>query len=261
MKEQGTRSKEQGTRHKEKGTRHKEQGTRSKMRRQCIIAPMMQSCTLCLVPSICMRYFIKTPWWLKKIYPRRVWHIATKEKIIYLTFDDGPDPGATGFVLETLKTFNAKATFFCIGKNVARQPAMYKRILDEGHRVGNHSYHHYNGWKTGTEEYLSDVSKAAELINSDLFRPPYGRLQSSQGKRIGEAMRNRSAKIIMWDVLSGDFDNAVSGEKCVQYVLENSGPGSIIVFHDSEKAFERLAYALPKVLAAFVEKGYRFEHL
>ncbi len=208
-----------------------------------------------------MNYFVKTPWWLKKIYPRRVWNMDTKEKIVYLTFDDGPHPTATAFVLDELKKYKAKATFFCIGKNVTEYPVMYKRIGEEGHRVGNHTHHHLDGWKTTTTAYLADVATASQYIHSDLFRPPYGRLRSSQSKGIGEAMKNRSAKIIMWDVLSGDFDNSVAKEKCLQRVITKTKPGSIIVFHDSEKAFPVLEYVLPRFLLAFSGMGYRFDHL
>ena len=120
-----------------------------------------------------MRYFVKTPWWLKKIYPHRLWQVATKEKIIYLSFDDGPHPVVTPFVLDELKKYNAKATFFCIGKNVVDYPVLYNKIIDEGHQVGNHTQHHLNGWKTNNETYLSDVALAAKNIQSNLFRPPY----------------------------------------------------------------------------------------
>lgn len=206
-------------------------------------------------------YFVKTPWWLKKIYPNRLWNVDVKEKIIYLTFDDGPHPVATPFVLEFLKKYNAKATFFCIGKNVLANPAIYKRILDEGHSAGNHTHNHLNGWKTNTDVYLADVSEASKYLTTKLFRPPYGRIRSSQIKGISEAMENKSAKIIMWDVLSGDFDESLSKEKCLNNVTRTAKPGSIIVFHDSEKAFSRLKYALPESLEFFTKEGYVFKGL
>ncbi len=207
-----------------------------------------------------MKYFIKTPWWLKKVYPRRVWHINTKEKAIYLTFDDGPHPVATTFVLDELKKYNAKASFFCIGKNVAEHENIYKRILDEGHSTGNHTHQHLNGWTTSDKDYLADIEAALPFIDSDLFRPPYGRLRRSQAQQIPKTM-NRSAKIIMWDVLSGDFDPSISKEKCLGNVSRYTVPGSIVVFHDSEKAFSNLAYALPRVLQIFSEMGYVFRPL
>jgi peptidoglycan/xylan/chitin deacetylase (PgdA/CDA1 family) len=203
-------------------------------------------------------YFVKTPWWLKKIFPKRIWHINTIEKNIYLTFDDGPHPVATGFVLDELKKYNAKATFFCIGKNVIEFPEIYNRIINEGHAVGNHTQHHLNGWRTNTIQYLNDVTIASKHIKSNLFRPPYGRLRSLQAKRITDAIDDKSAKIVMWDVLSGDFDEKLSKEQCLNNVMDKTGSGSIIVFHDSEKAFPRLKYTLPQVLKQFTEKGYLF---
>ncbi len=199
-----------------------------------------------------MRYFVKTPWWLKKIYPKRTWSIGTREKIVYFTFDDGPHPVATPFVLDQLKEYNAKATFFCIGKNVAAHPGIYQRILNEGHQVGNHTQHHLNGWKTEDETYFNDVSAASAYISSRLFRPPYGRMKASQARLLKEY------KVVMWDVLSADFDESIGPEQCLQNVIRNFSPGSIIIFHDSQKAFPRLEYALPQCLAFFAEKGYQF---
>ncbi len=200
-------------------------------------------------------YFIKTPWWLKKIYPNRVWDISTSEKIIYLTFDDGPHPVATPFVLNELKKYNAKATFFCIGKNVIDHPSVYESIKAEGHSIGNHTQHHLNGWEIPDYLYVKDVTMAAQYISSDLFRPPYGRLKSSQAKQL------KDFKIIMWDVLSGDFDESTSDEQCLKNVVDKTVPGSIIVFHDNEKAFPRLQYALPRSLKFFSEQGYAFSPL
>lgn len=205
-----------------------------------------------------MIYFVKTPWWLKKIYSSYIWDIQAKEKIIYLTFDDGPHPVATPFVMDELKKYNAKATFFCIGKNVATHPDIYKRILEEGHRTGNHTQNHLNGWKTSTDVYLNDITEATNHIDSDLFRPPYGRIKIPQAKNISNAIGKKEPKIIMWSVLSGDFDTTVSREKCLQNVMVNTKEGSIVVFHDSEKAFPRLEYALPATLKFFAEKGYLF---
>ena len=206
-------------------------------------------------------YFVKTPWWLKKFYSKRLWNSNTKKRIIYLTFDDGPHPDATIFVLDELKKYNAKATFFCIGKNVATYPDIYRYILDEGHSVGNHTYQHLNGWETKNNVYLNDVAEAAKYIDSPLFRPPYGRINSFQAKYIGKALRNEKAKIVMWSVLSGDFDPMISKERCLENVVLNSKAGSIVVFHDSEKAFTHLQYTIPKVLQFFSKKGYLFESL
>ncbi len=203
-------------------------------------------------------YFVKTPWWLKKIYPHRLWNVDTKEKVIYLTFDDGPHPFATPFVLDELKKYNAKATFFCIGKNLIDYPVTYKRILDEGHSTGNHTQNHLNGWKTTTDTYLADVTEASKHIHSNLFRPPFGRISSLQAKGIKDAMKNKSSKIVMWDVLSGDFDESLSKEKCLKNVTDKTTNGSIVVFHDSEKAFPLLKHVLPVVLEFFAKSGYRF---
>lgn len=206
-----------------------------------------------------MRYFVKTPWLLKKIFSSYCWSIDTSEKILYLTFDDGPHPTVTSFVLDELKKHKASATFFCIGKNVAAFPDVYKRILEEGHTVGNHTHNHLNGWKTKNQVYLEDISKASGYIDSSLFRPPYGRIKLSQSNRLSLFMKKQNTKVVMWDVLSGDFDLSISPEYCAENVLRSSKPGSIIVFHDSSKAFPRIKYALPKTLQFFGERGYRFQ--
>jgi peptidoglycan-N-acetylglucosamine deacetylase len=208
-----------------------------------------------------MRYFVKTPWWLKKIYPSYIWHIETKARTVYLTFDDGPHEKVTPFVLDELKKYNAKASFFCVGKNVAAYPAIYKRILDEGHTTGNHTNNHLNGWKTDDAQYLGDVGEAAKYIDSSLFRPPYGRIRSFQAKNIPAAMKNQSAKIIMWDVLSGDFDDRITKDQCLENVILNVRPGSIVVFHDSGKAYPLLEYCLPRTLEFLSAKGFHFEGL
>src|SRR5436190_5276509 len=206
-------------------------------------------------------YLVKTPLLLKKIYPSYLWSISTKEKILYLTFDDGPHPEITPFVLRQLKRYNALATFFCIGKNVVSFPAIYKQIHDEGHAVGNHTYNHLNGWKTENEIYLKDIAEASKVIDSTFFRPCYGRITSFQASKLKQVMKDKEPIIVMWDVLSGDFDTACSPQQCLANVLFASVPGSIIVFHDSEKAFPRLEYTLPRILKYFSEKGYSFKSL
>jgi peptidoglycan/xylan/chitin deacetylase (PgdA/CDA1 family) len=212
-----------------------------------------------------MFYTVKVPWLIKKLYPSLIWEKPTKEKILYLTFDDGPHPTATPFVLDQLAKYHAKATFFCIGKNVVGQAGIYKRILDEGHRPGNHTFNHLNGWKSSNQKYFQNIFEAAKYIDSDLFRPPYGRISKFQIKLLQESKENNyhstEFKIIMWSVLSGDFDLNLSPEKCLQYVLLNAKPGSIIVFHDSTKAWDRMSFALPKVLEHFSKEGYKFHTL
>jgi peptidoglycan-N-acetylglucosamine deacetylase len=206
-------------------------------------------------------YFVKTPWLLKKMYSSYVWSIDTKENVLYLTFDDGPNPVSTSFILKQLKQHNALATFFCIGKNVAAYPEIYRQILDGGHTAGNHTHNHLNGWKADNKNYLNDTAEAAKYIDSSLFRPPYGRIRAFQAKNIPKAMKEPSAKIIMWDVLSGDFDDSISKEQCLQNVILNARKGSIIVFHDSKKAFPLLEYCLPRVLDFFSTQRFRFEGL
>lgn len=205
-----------------------------------------------------MRYIVTTPWWLRMLFPANLtWRIPATEKIIYLTFDDGPNPVATPFVLDELKKYNAKATFFCIGKNVQEQPELYQRIFTDGHRVGNHTHNHLNGFHTKDELWLQNVKEAAKWIDSDLFRPPYGKIRSFPAKVLKES--NPPFQIIMWDVLSADFDTSISPQKCLDNVTKHTKPGSIIVFHDSEKAFPNLRFALPEVLKLFSGEGYRFE--
>lgn len=205
-------------------------------------------------------YLIKLPKWIKYIYPNRITRIPTKEeKVIYITFDDGPNEATTMFILDTLKKYEAHATFFCIGKNVDKLPQLYQSILDAGHSVGNHTQHHLNGWKAVTETYIDDISLAKESIHSNLFRPPYGRITKAEEK----LMRKKYPKmrIVMWSVLSGDFDTNITGEKCWQNVLQKTKSGDIIVFHDSDKAKERMEYAFPKMLAYFSQQGFVFKAL
>ena len=206
-----------------------------------------------------MFYLVKSPWILKKYFSECTWNIKTNEKILYLTFDDGPHPEATSFVLEQLKNFNAKATFFCIGKNVKEHFEIYKQIISDGHRPANHTFSHLNGWKTNDEIYVRDIEKAAEIIDSDLFRPPYGRITKFQIKVLQQQKIN--LKTIMWDVLSGDFDTSIQPENCYLNVINNAKPGSIILFHDSAKALQNIRYALPKVLEYYSEKGFKFHSL
>lgn len=201
-----------------------------------------------------MFYFTKTPAFLKSLYKSCIWNFSPDVPTVYLTFDDGPHPKATPFVLEQLKKYNAKATFFCIGKNVVEHPEIYQQILLDGHAVGNHTHNHVNGWKTGTETYLTNIKEAAKYIRSNLFRPPYGRISPFQIKQLKD-----DYKIIMWDILSADFDTSINGEACLQNVVFKLQPGSIVVFHDSEKAWDRLSYALPRVLEHCARKGLRVE--
>lgn len=203
-----------------------------------------------------MFYLVKTPWLVEKVlFPGYMWSMPDTEKAVYLSFDDGPHPEATPFVLEELRKCDAKASFFCIGKNVAAHPAIYNTIVQEGHAVGNHSYHHLNGWKTGNDAYVEDVRMAAGSIRSSLYRPPYGKIRGLQAERIKEL----GMQVVMWSALSGDFDRSLSPDACLSNVLEAARAGSIVVFHDSEKAFSRMKYALPRVLDHFGGKGFMFK--
>ena len=206
-------------------------------------------------------YFVKTPWIIKKIFPSYLWNMPKNEKTIYLTFDDGPHPEITLFVLEELEKYNAKASFFCVGNNVELYPTVYQNILDKGHSVGNHSYSHPNGWEISTEEYLRDVAAASRFIETDLFRPPYGRIKNKQAKGLNKAMNKDEIKIIMWDVLSLDFDTSFSPQQCLNNVVKHSSAGSIVVFHDSEKAFKNLQYSFPEAIKRFSGEGYSFKKL
>ncbi|PTT02928.1 polysaccharide deacetylase family protein [Pedobacter sp. HMWF019] len=204
-------------------------------------------------------YLVKSPLLLKWYYPSLVWNKSRSDKVIYLTFDDGPIPDVTDFVLKTLKSFQAKATFFCIGDNITKYPEIFQRVIDQGHGIGNHTYNHLKGWKTADELYFRNFSQCQKLTATNLFRPPYGRIKKSQIKEIGKCYPNM--KIIMWDVLSGDFDINLAPHKCFENVIKHTVNGSVIVFHDSLKAFDRLEYALPRTLQYFHERGYTFETL
>lgn len=230
-------------------------------------------------------YLVKTPFILKKLYPSSLlWNKPRDQRVIFLTFDDGPIPIVTPWVLKTLKNFNAKATFFCIGENITKHPEIFEQLKLDGHAIGNHTYNHLKGWITDDKTYLENFNKCQELIQTKLFRPPYGRIKKSQialieKQEFGYQNQNTRFKIpqldqdsrtsnlkskisiVMWDVLSGDFDIKLSPEKCLKNVLKHTENGSIVVFHDSLKAFDRLEYTLPKALDYWTKQGYDFETL
>lgn len=193
-------------------------------------------------------YLVKTPKFVQRLFPKRIWAFPNINNSVFLTFDDGPIPEVTPWVLATLKKYNAKATFFCIGDNVNKHSAIFQQVIEEGHSIGNHTYHHLNGWKTNIEDYISNCILLREhnpsFKKSKLFRPPFGKLTLKQSKLLQE----NGFQVIMWDVLSADFDTKISKEECLNNVLKNIQAGSIVVFHDSLKCNEKLQYVLPKVL-------------
>ncbi len=194
---------------------------------------------------------------LQHISPRGFhWRVRTGEKVIYLTFDDGPTRELTTEILKILSRYHAQATFFCVGQNLEELPDVYSRIISRNHITGNHTYHHLNGWKTGKSAYLSNVSKCDALMGSPFFRPPYGKIKLSQANVL-----RKHYKIIMWDVLSRDFDRKMSKEDCLHRTIHLTRPGSIVVFHDNIKAADNMLYCLPRYLEYFSKEGYRFEGL
>ena len=198
-----------------------------------------------------------SPFWLKAYFSTYLWRVPTPENRLFITFDDGPIPDVTERVLETLRDYRAKGTFFCIGDNVRKNPNVFKKISDQGHALGNHTYNHLNGWKTDDATYLANVQQCAELLpETQLFRPPYGRIKGTQAQ---EVLKNR--KIVMWDVLSGDFSQEIKPETCLRKTIQYARPGSILLFHDSLKARRNMEYAVPRVLDHFSNLGYRFDAL
>lgn len=195
-------------------------------------------------------YPVKTPWWLRWYYPGMEWRIKAEKGSIYLTFDDGPHPEITPWVLEQLNHYGFCASFFLIGDNILKYPDTFRMLKESGHSIGSHTMKHLNGWKSENEAYHKSFKEADKLVNTNLFRPPYGRIKRRQAQHIGASHR-----IIMWDILSGDFDTRLSPEKCAENVIRNIRDGSIVVFHDSEKAWPRLKKALPAVLKYMQEQG------
>ena len=198
----------------------------------------------------------KVPQFIKWIYPKRIWGISISEPTVYLTFDDGPIPEITPWILDFLKSKNIKATFFCVAENVLKYPEIYQRIIREGHKVGNHSYNHNNGSKTPFKAYIESFEKAKDIIDSNLYRPPYGRLTGKQEKYI-----SKSHKIIMWSWLSYDFDNSVSIEKIITKANREIKSGTILVLHDNIKIVERTKVLLPQITELLVFKGFKFDVL
>jgi peptidoglycan/xylan/chitin deacetylase (PgdA/CDA1 family) len=218
-------------------------------------------------------YFNNLEYLLSIIYPKLTWVRKASEKVIYLTFDDGPIPEVTEYVLKELAHYKAKATFFCVGDNIYKNPQVFNKIIEQGHKTGNHTYNHLNGWKNENSIYLENVKKGdaimmenlpedkqhlyySNLTSKKLYRPPYGKIKKAQIKAL-----DKEYEIVMWDVLTGDFNKNLSPEKCLRKAIKYTGKGSIVIFHDSLKALPNLQYALPRFLKHFTEAGYRFESL
>ena len=205
-----------------------------------------------------MAYLISIPWWLKRLHNKGlIWSRSTKHKRIYLSFDDGPHPIITNFVLDTLKENGIKATFFCIGDNVLKYPETFERIVKEQHSIGNHTHNHLNGWKSDNIQYYKNILQAAKHIPSKLFRPPYGKIKPTQANYL----LKRGWRIIMWNSLSADFDTSIDGITCFNNVKSTMKNGSIVVFHDSEKAFDRMKIALPLLIQYCREQHYEIRAL
>lgn len=204
-------------------------------------------------------YLIKTPSVIQKLFPSFHWKVDTPQDdapVIYFTFDDGPIPQVTPWIQEQLAAFNAKATFFCVGNNARRYPELMEATLAGGHTIGNHTMHHLDGWKSENMPYFHDIRHCALQVKSSLFRPPYGRLKPAQAQFL-----TRHYEVVMWDVLSGDFDPELSPDDCFDNVVRNARSGSIVVFHDSLKAEETVRAVLPRLLKHYADLGYRFDAL
>lgn len=196
----------------------------------------------------------KTPKFIQNAFDEAIWSIPTKEKELYLTFDDGPNPLSTSFALRKLKKFDAKATFFCVGENVERNIDIFQQVIHAGHTVGNHSYSHKNGWYSDNDSYYNDIDRASKLIDSPYFRPPYGKLKYSQYKFLKSKF-----KIVMWDVLAEDYKASMTAKDCVEKIKKQALPGSVIVLHDNDKFYEKLRVVLPEILEHFSAQGFVFK--
>lgn len=199
---------------------------------------------------------VHLPGWLTSWFPEAIWRIPTNEKIVYLTFDDGPVPEVTPQVLEILAKHNIQATFFCVGENVAKHPNLFKQIKKAGHAVGNHTHNHVRGFKTNNTEYINNIEKADKLIQSNLFRPPHGTLKKLQYYAV-----IKKYWLVMWDVISCDYDQGLSPAQCLNNVINFVQDGSIITFHDSIKAQKNVLDALPKAIEYLKKEGYAFRKI
>lgn len=205
----------------------------------------------------------KTPWLLKKLLPGYTWHRKVEDrKVLFITFDDGPIPEVTPWILDQLAVYEAKATFFCVGENLQKHPEVAKQVVQAGHLLANHTYNHLKGWQTPLAAYIDNTIKCQQQLDNlqantpKLFRPPYGRIGNAQAKQL-----RTTYELIMWDVLTNDYDQTLAPEKCLKQSIKSTQNGSIIVFHDSLKAKRNMMYALPRYLDHFAQQGYTFQTL
>ena len=201
-----------------------------------------------------MNFLVRPPKILRRLYKKATWRGDGTKKAIYLTFDDGPIPTLTEWILDILKEHHIKATFFCVGENIAKHPSIFERIKQEGHQIGNHTYNHVKGWKVAHDEYINNMNRCQSLTQTNLFRPPYGRITKQQYRTVLKTHR-----IILWDVLTYDYDKFTSPQKCLKKSLKHTRNGSIIVFHDNVKATENITYALPLYIQGCLKSGYEFK--
>lgn len=208
-----------------------------------------------------MIFFHKTPALIKMLYPSLTWSMPTGEKKIYLTFDDGPIPELTPWVMQQLTEYQIRATFFCVGENIERNTTIAEELLSEGHKLGNHTFNHLNGWVTKKSTYIENVGKCSHVLKNiqasdNLYRPPYGKISRAQIAALKD-----DYQIVMWDVLTGDFSQRLAPEACLKKSIDATSPGAIVVFHDNVKASKNLKYTLPRYLNYFLERGYSFDTL
>ena len=202
-------------------------------------------------------HIFQIPALLPKLFPQWIWRGSKEHKTIYLTFDDGPHPEITPWVLNTLEHFHAKATFFCVGENAQKYPNIVQLIRDQGHEIGNHTYNHLKGWQYSDQAYIDNVNKATAWLPGNLFRPPYGRIRISQAK----SLRKMGFKIVMWSLLSCDYDPNLDREQSLKKLIKYSTNGSNVVFHDNEKAYENLKFLLPRYLEFLTRHGFEMKIL
>ncbi len=204
-------------------------------------------------------FFHRTPWFIQKVYPTLTWRKPTNDRVLYLTFDDGPIQGLTESILDTLEKCDVKATFFCVGQNLVNNNEIAQRAISEGHQLANHTYNHFDGWKTANESYYENINLCTdELLSLGqtklLFRPPYGKITRNQIVEV-----SKKYDIIMWDVLTGDYSSKVTPEECLKNSIKTARRGSIVLFHDNVKAEKNVTYALPRFLEYFLDKDYQFK--